>query len=40
MCKEITEKNMRGYLEVENCEYTYMDESFTGACFEIRLPIN
>ena len=40
MCKEIIEKNMGGYLEVENCEYTYMDEYFTGACFEIRLPVH
>ncbi|QKJ22620.1 cache domain-containing protein [Poseidonibacter lekithochrous] len=40
MCKEIIEKNMGGFLEVENCEYKYIYESYIGACFEIRLPIN
>ncbi len=40
MCKEITEKNMGGSLEVENCKYKYNDMKFSGACFEIKLPLN
>ena len=40
MCKEIIEKNMNGSLEEKNSNYLYKKGYYTGAVFEIKLPIN
>ena len=40
MCKEIVNRHMNGSIKVENSEYTYEDIKFTGASFNVTLPIN
>ncbi|MGA1933246.1 sensor histidine kinase [Arcobacter sp. YIC-464] len=39
MSEEIITKHFNGELLVHNCEFTYENENFIGACFEIKLPI-
>ncbi len=39
MCEEIITKHIKGKIKVSNEEYIYEDKSFTGALFEISIPI-
>ncbi|MEA1914856.1 MAG: HAMP domain-containing sensor histidine kinase, partial [Campylobacterota bacterium] len=39
MCQEIIQKHMHGSIDVENIEYTYEDELYTGAQFTLVLPL-
>jgi len=39
MCEEIITKHIKGKIKVLNEEYIYEDKSFTGASFEISIPI-
>jgi signal transduction histidine kinase len=39
MCEEIIEKHIKGEIKVSNEEYIFEDKNFTGALFEISIPI-
>jgi len=40
MSKMIVEEHMNGKIEVENCNFTYEDISYTGAQFKVILPLS
>ena len=39
MCEEIIAKHIKGKIKVSNEDYIYEDKSFTGALFEISIPV-
>ena len=39
MCEEIIAKHIKGKIKVSNEEYIFEDKNFTGALFEISIPI-
>ena len=39
MCEEIIVKHIKGKIKVSNEEYIFEDKNFTGALFEISIPI-
>jgi hypothetical protein len=40
MSKLLMEKHLKGELTVKNVEYTFMDNNYKGALFEVILPIS
>jgi len=39
MSQEIISRHMKGVITVDNETYTYKDKEYTGACFEVYLPL-
>jgi len=40
MSDQIITNHLKGTITASNIEYTYKEKKYTGACFEIRVPIN